>query len=188
MDTEQMLFKQIQTLDSEMQTLIYENYNKFISATDTVKKVCYLKECAQILIIFVVVIQMSSHFDKMEHELNLLSQNMQLITNKSNEIAVNLSGKRDELTRMSSTHFLLNKIQFILELPAKMQSLIGQNKLIEAVDDYIQAKHALDLYSHFPSIKNIQVECTEMLDLIKSRLYDQLANEEVRIKCAPLLF
>lgn len=39
MDTEQMLFKQIQTLDSEMQTLIYENYNKFISATDTVKKV-----------------------------------------------------------------------------------------------------------------------------------------------------
>lgn len=39
MDTEQMLYKQIQTLDSEMQTLIYENYNKFISATETVKKV-----------------------------------------------------------------------------------------------------------------------------------------------------
>lgn len=38
-----MLFKQIQTLDSEMQTLIYENYNKFISATDTVKKVFTLK-------------------------------------------------------------------------------------------------------------------------------------------------
>lgn len=130
---------------------------------------------------------MSSHFDKMEHELNLLSKNMELITKKSDEIAVNLSGKRDELTRMSSTHFLLNKIQFILELPAKMQTLIGQNKLIEAVDDYIQAKHALDLYSHFPSIKNIQIECTEMLDLIKSRLYDQLANEEV-ILCFSLHF
>ncbi|KPM08824.1 Vacuolar sorting-associated 51-like protein, partial [Sarcoptes scabiei] len=35
MDTEQMLYRQIQTLDSEMQTLIYENYNKFISATET---------------------------------------------------------------------------------------------------------------------------------------------------------
>lgn len=43
MDTEQMLYKQIQTLDSEMQTLIYENYNKFISATETVKKVSNLK-------------------------------------------------------------------------------------------------------------------------------------------------
>lgn len=137
---------------------------------------------------FLVLIQMSSHFDKMEHELNLLSKNMELITKKSDEIAVNLSGKRDELTRMSSTHFLLNKIQFILELPAKMQTLIGQNKLIEAVDDYIQAKHALDLYSHFPSIKNIQVECTEMLDLIKSRLYDQLANEEVTLSSDLIYF
>ena len=122
---------------------------------------------------------MSSHFDKMEHELNLLSQNMQLITNKSNEIATNLSGKRDELTRMSSTHLLLNKIQFILELPSKMQTLIEQNRLVDAVNDYTQAKHALDLYSHFPSIKNIQIECSEMLDIIKSRLYDQLSNEEV---------
>lgn len=135
---------------------------------------------------------MSSHFDKMEHELNLLSQNMQLITDKSNEIAKNLGGKRDELTRMSSTHFLLNKIQFILELPSKMAALIKQNKLVEAVDDYIQAKHALDLYSHFPSIKNIQIECTEMLDIIKSRFYEQLSNGEVCIPlhflCFPLFF
>lgn len=122
---------------------------------------------------------MSSHFDKMEHELNLLSKNMQLITNKSNEIATNLSGKRDELTRMSSTHFLLNKIQFILELPVKMQALIEQDKLVDAVNDYIKAKNALDLYSHFPSIKSIQIECSEMLDIIKCKFYEQLSNEQV---------
>ena len=51
MDTEQMLYKQIQTLDSEMQTLIYENYNKFISATDTVKKVGSLPFCPALIII-----------------------------------------------------------------------------------------------------------------------------------------
>ncbi|KAI2801931.1 Vacuolar protein sorting-associated protein 51 [Blomia tropicalis] len=159
MDTEQMLFKQIQTLDSEMQTLIYENYNKFISATDTVRK-------------------MSSHFDKMEHELNILSKNMKLITNKSNEIAINLSGKRDELSRMSDTHFLLNKIQFILELPTKMQTLIEQNRLVDAANNYLHARKALDLYSHFPSIKNIQLECSEMLNIIKFRFYEQLSCEE----------
>lgn len=155
-----MLFKQIQTLDSEMQTLIYENYNKFISATDTVRK-------------------MSSHFDKMEHELNILSKNMKLITNKSNEIAINLSGKRDELSRMSDTHFLLNKIQFILELPTKMQTLIEQNRLVDAANNYLHARKALDLYSHFPSIKNIQLECSEMLNIIKFRFYEQLSCEEV---------
>ena len=32
------LDQQIKTLDSDMQTLVYENYNKFISATDTIRK------------------------------------------------------------------------------------------------------------------------------------------------------
>lgn len=32
--------KEIKSLDSDMQTLVYENYNKFISATDTIRKVC----------------------------------------------------------------------------------------------------------------------------------------------------
>lgn len=30
---------EIRTLDSDLQTLVYENYNKFISATDVIKNV-----------------------------------------------------------------------------------------------------------------------------------------------------
>jgi protein fat-free len=41
MDKEEVLGKQIQNLDNEMQTLVYENYNKFINATQTIRKVCY---------------------------------------------------------------------------------------------------------------------------------------------------
>lgn len=33
MDQETCMVKQIRSLDSDMQTLVYENYNKFISAT-----------------------------------------------------------------------------------------------------------------------------------------------------------
>lgn len=39
MDQEQGMVKDIRSLDSDMQTLVYENYNKFISATDTIRKV-----------------------------------------------------------------------------------------------------------------------------------------------------
>jgi len=35
---DQQLTQQVKTLDSDMQTLVYENYNKFISATDTIRK------------------------------------------------------------------------------------------------------------------------------------------------------
>jgi hypothetical protein len=34
-----IIFSEIKALDSDMQTLVYENYNKFISATDTIRKV-----------------------------------------------------------------------------------------------------------------------------------------------------
>merc|ERR1719412_1504624 len=32
------IVRQIQGLDSDMQTLVYENYNKFIAATETIRK------------------------------------------------------------------------------------------------------------------------------------------------------
>lgn len=158
MDTEQMLYKQIQTLDSEMQTLIYENYNKFISATETVRK-------------------MSSHFDRMEHELTLLARNMESITEKSTNITKAISGRRGELSKLSATHQMLDKIQFLLELPEKMASFLEEGRHIEAAKVYLEARHALDQYGHFSSIKNIQVECQELLDKVKDKLYEQMQLE-----------
>ena len=39
MDKEAEMVQNIKSLDSDMQTLVYENYNKFISATDTIRTV-----------------------------------------------------------------------------------------------------------------------------------------------------
>lgn len=39
MDKEGEMTSSIRSLDSSMQTLVYENYNKFIGATDTIRKV-----------------------------------------------------------------------------------------------------------------------------------------------------
>jgi len=41
MDKEAEMVQHIKSLDSDMQTLVYENYNKFISATDTIRTVSY---------------------------------------------------------------------------------------------------------------------------------------------------
>ena len=35
------VFTEIKVLDRDMQTLVYDNYNKFISATDMIRKVRY---------------------------------------------------------------------------------------------------------------------------------------------------
>jgi len=41
MDKEAEMVQHIKSLDSDMQTLVYENYNKFISATDTIRTVAF---------------------------------------------------------------------------------------------------------------------------------------------------
>lgn len=40
---ERKIHQEIQSLNSDMKTLVYENYNKFILATDTIGKVTYLE-------------------------------------------------------------------------------------------------------------------------------------------------
>lgn len=67
MDTETIIVKDTQTLHSDMQTLVYENYNKFISATDTIRK-------------------MKTDFKQMETEMSLLMSKMSTINEFSGQI------------------------------------------------------------------------------------------------------
>ena len=90
--------RQIHSLDSDMQTLVYENYNKFIAATDTIKK-------------------MRVDFRDMEDEMDQLAEKMKSVTDKSNSINEALKGKRSKVAELSSTHALLKKLQFLFELP-----------------------------------------------------------------------
>lgn len=50
MDHEAEIIKNTQILHSDMQTLVYENYNKFISATDTIRKVNLPGFCINMII------------------------------------------------------------------------------------------------------------------------------------------
>jgi hypothetical protein len=70
-EKEKELVQEIQSLDSEMQTLVYENYNKFILATDTIR-------------------QMKSDFKSMEDEMEKLVLNMSNISTFAQNISSNL--------------------------------------------------------------------------------------------------
>lgn len=43
------LIREIKELDTNMQMLVYENYNKFISATDTIRKMKVSARCAGLM-------------------------------------------------------------------------------------------------------------------------------------------
>lgn len=97
MDEESKLFRQIRMLNSEFHTLLYENYNKLISAAQ-------------------IIGQMSNNFDHMEQEINTLSDNMGEIIKKSDHLSSNLSDKFKNLSKLSSTYSTLKQLQFRSDL------------------------------------------------------------------------
>ena len=159
MAKESDVVREIHALDSEMQTLVYENYNKFISATDTIKK-------------------MRVDFKDMEDEMDQLAEKMKSVTEKSNLINNALKGKRAQVAELSSTHALLKKLQFLFQLPAKLKSSIAEENWSDGVKFYVQAQKVLNQYQHVASFSGIKTDCDEIMLALRGELKTKLTNKE----------
>ncbi|KAG7484756.1 hypothetical protein MATL_G00053500 [Megalops atlanticus] len=151
MDQETCMVKQIRSLDSDMQTLVYENYNKFISATDTIRK-------------------MKNDFKKMEDEMDCLSTNMAAITEFSARISGTLQDQHAQITKLSGVHTLLRKLQFLFELPARLNKCLELQAYAQAVSSHRRARCVLQQYSHMPSFRGIQDDCHAIMDQLAQQL------------------
>uniref|UniRef100_A0A8C8HRE3 Vacuolar protein sorting-associated protein 51 homolog n=1 Tax=Oncorhynchus tshawytscha TaxID=74940 RepID=A0A8C8HRE3_ONCTS len=151
MDQESCMVKQIRSLDSDMQTLVYENYNKFISATDTIRK-------------------MKNDFKKMEDEMDCLSTNMAAITEFSAHISGTLQDQHAQITKLSGVHNLLRKLQFLFELPARLNKCLELQAYSQAVSSHRRARCVLQQYSHMPSFRGIQDDCHAIMDKLAQEL------------------
>uniref|UniRef100_A0A3Q1J959 Vacuolar protein sorting-associated protein 51 homolog n=1 Tax=Anabas testudineus TaxID=64144 RepID=A0A3Q1J959_ANATE len=151
MDQETCMVKQIRSLDSDMQTLVYENYNKFISATDTIRK-------------------MKNDFKKMEDEMDRLSANMSTITEFSACISGTLQDQHAQITKLSGVHTLLRKLQFLFELPARLNKCLEMQAYAQAVNSHRRARCVLQQYSHLPSFKGIQDDCHAIMEKLAQEL------------------
>lgn len=122
---------------------------------------------------------MSNHFDKMEDQLRQLSENMEKITGCSEDITKNLTARRQELAKLSSTDAVLKKLQFLFDLPPRMRLFTQERRFTEAVASYKRAAPTLERYSHFSSIRAIDEECSVILNTLKGELYKELSDIEI---------
>uniref|UniRef100_A0A4W5RBD1 Vacuolar protein sorting-associated protein 51 homolog n=1 Tax=Hucho hucho TaxID=62062 RepID=A0A4W5RBD1_9TELE len=172
MDQESCMVKQIRSLDSDMQTLVYENYNKFISATDTIRK-------------------MKNDFKKMEDEMDCLSTNMAAITEFSAHISGTLQDQHAQITKLSGVHTLLRKLQFLFELPARLNKCLELQAYSQAVSSHRRARCVLQQYSHMPSFRGIQDDCHAIMDKLAQELRQKFrdggSSAEDLSECVELL-
>ncbi|KAM8939112.1 vacuolar protein sorting-associated protein 51 homolog [Pelodytes ibericus] len=172
MDVESDMVRQIRALDSDMQTLVYENYNKFISATDTIRK-------------------MKNDFKKMEDEMDGLATNMAVITEFSARISSTLQERHQHITKLSGVHTLLRKLQFLFELPARLKKCIELGAYAQAVSYHSKARSVLHQYQHMPSFHGIQTDCQAIMaslaDTLRQRFRDPSSSTQELSECVELL-
>lgn len=77
---------------------------------------------------------------------------------------------RASLCFMSGVHTLLRKLQFLFEMPARLNKCLELQAYAQAVSSHRRARCVLQQYSHLPSFKGIQDDCNAIMEKLAQEL------------------
>jgi hypothetical protein len=146
---------EIRALDGDMQMLVYENYNKFISATETIKR-------------------MKTNVDAMDDDMEDVRMKMEKIAKTSRRIDSNLAENRGKVDKLVRVRRLLSRLEFLSELPEKLAEMISKEMYKEAVTLYSKTIKVLTSHSHVLSFKNIKERTERMMQDLRGKVMDLL--------------
>lgn len=144
MDYDNKMISSRRSLDSDMQMLVYENYNKFISATDMIRV-------------------MHSNVESMEQEMQLLLTEMKHISTSAADIEQQLTGNRTKVENLVGVSRLLKRLEFLFELPGRLKRCIELGAHEQAVKYFRLSSNILQRYEHIKSFEDVSliIYCTE---------------------------
>ncbi|OVA12907.1 hypothetical protein BVC80_1803g24 [Macleaya cordata] len=162
---------EIKNLDTDLQMLVYENYNKFISATETIKR-------------------MKNNIVGMEVNMEQLLEKIMSVQSKSGVVNTSLFEKREHIEKLHRTRNLLRKVQFIYDLPTRLGKCIKSEAYADAVRFYTGAMPIFKAYGD-SSFQDCKRASEEAMGIIKKNLQAKLFSDsepiEVRSEAVLLL-
>ncbi|KAL5795718.1 hypothetical protein ACOSQ2_000538 [Xanthoceras sorbifolium] len=162
---------EIKNLDTDLQMLVYENYNKFISATDTIKR-------------------MNSNIVGMEMNMEQLLQKIKTVQSRSDGVNTSLFEKREHIEKLHRMRNLLRKVQFIYDLPARLGKCIKSETYANAVRFYNGAMPIFKAYgdSSFQDCKRASEEAIAIIiKNLQGKLFSDSESIQARAEAAVLL-
>ncbi|CAD7703990.1 unnamed protein product, partial [Ostreobium quekettii] len=151
--------REIKVLDSDMQMLVYENYNKFISATDTIRT-------------------MKANVDGMGPSMEQLSSIMDRVAETSNGVNSKLQKHRDTIEELNRVRSLLQKLQALLNLPKQLKIAKDEKAYAAAVDFYCNAAGILQKYGHQGVFRTVAAESEVAIKEVAKQLEERLEDPE----------
>ncbi|KAL7561207.1 hypothetical protein ACA910_004133 [Epithemia clementina (nom. ined.)] len=164
LEVEERLALQVRTLDSTMQALVYENYSRFIDATDAIRSI-------------------GVNVQANEAGLKKLSGRINSVDMISKDTEDELGALRDQVAEKIRVKRLLSRLDALLKLPQTLEAQIAAGKYRTATRSYISASTILGKHSQgFESLRNIETECTKILRDMKSLLIRKLMHWNGRLR------
>ncbi|KAH8075711.1 hypothetical protein JL721_1728 [Aureococcus anophagefferens] len=157
LERDDALCREVKSLSGDMQMLVYENYSKFIGATDTIR-------------------DMKDNVGGMEGEMTSLSAAMADIDATSAKVNASLADKRSQIDKLVRARRLLKRLEFLFELPKKLAAAIADGRHGEAVTSFQAVDGVLRKYAHVPSLADIHAESAAIVAGLRDALLEELAR------------
>ncbi|KAL2540434.1 Vps51/Vps67 family (components of vesicular transport) protein [Abeliophyllum distichum] len=162
---------EIKNLDTDLQMLVYENYNKFISATDTIKR-------------------MKNNIVGMEANMEQLLEKIMSVQSKSDGVNTSLFEKREHIEKLHRTRNLLRKVQFIYDLPTRLENCIKSEAYADAIKFYTGAMPIFKAYgeSSFQDCKRASEEAVAVIiKKLQGKVFSDSESIQARAEAVMLL-
>jgi hypothetical protein len=163
------LFGETKTIDSDLNTLVYENYTKFISATDLTHS-----------------INMSLSSDEITNDLEDLKGTLKSINAGHQEIESNLKLKLKQIKKMDILQKDLDKLRYLSELPEMFKEAIElyetskndrKDPNSRSISDEIQS---IDIQSIFGKTLGLYQDYSDILIVYKKTKFMQDLYSDIK--------
>jgi len=148
---------QKKSLDGAMQMLVYENYNKFIDATDKMK-------------------EMKDKVSAMEGEMKALLAEVNKVASTCDEVEMKLAPNRASVENLVGRSRLLHKLEFLFEMPGRLKRSVEIGALPQAVQYYKVSDAILRQHQHLPSFGRIRQESEIIIASLRTKLRGELSD------------
>lgn len=160
---EMSLVTDIESLDNDMQSLIYDNYTKFLDASD-------------------LVITFGENISVLESQVSDLKQSLNDASAQNDTISKGLRENREKIQRLIGIQRLLERIKFISRLPDVLKSNIKKKNYTNAVKFWIKVEKILRTQQKFPSFAKIYEESKTIMQDVQNKISEEMITTDISVE------
>lgn len=153
---------EVKDLDANMQTLVYENYSKFIRATDVIR-------------------MMKGSIDGLAPDIRSLESHLGRITEHQQRVEDGVAGRAGQIETLLTRQRVCKKLKVLFDLPQTLQRCLDRGAYGKAVEAYCCCSTFLRQYREMPTFQKVLAEVDQQMARIRTALEERLRSAELPV-------